>query len=153
MQSVEAGAVVELLRHALGETAIPTLETSVRQVAQEERETTLMFRNGETAAAVQRKAANGTLVVAPGGYEEAVQSVVALWQQRREANAGRERFSISISAPTNHDAHQISMAIRDKRRALGEVGDDRITVPATSGAGAEARAYDLPLAIVPRGVV
>jgi hypothetical protein len=147
MQSVEAGAVVDLLRRALGDEAIPTLERSVRQVEQEERETTLMFRNGETAAAVQRKLENGTLRVAPGGYEEAVQSIVNLWQQRREANAGRERFSISISAPTNHDAHQISMAIRDKRRALGEVAADRITVPAASGAGAEARTYDLPLAV------
>jgi hypothetical protein len=144
---VEAGAVVDLLRRALGDEAIPTLERSVRQVEQEERETTLMFRNGETAAAVQRKLENGTLRVAPGGYEEAVQSIVNLWQQRREANAGRERFSISISAPTNHDAHQISMAIRDKRRALGEVAADRITVPAASGAGAEARTYDLPLAV------
>ncbi|WP_254073523.1 MobF family relaxase [Acidisphaera sp. S103] len=147
MQSVEAGAVVDLLHRALGETAIPTLERSVRQVEQEERETTLMFRNGETAAAVQRKLENGTLRVASGGYEEAVQNIVDLWQQRREANAGRERFSISISAPTNHDAHQISRAIRDKRRALGEVGADRITVPAASGAGAEARTYDLPLAV------
>jgi hypothetical protein len=145
-QSVEAGAVVDLLRRALGEKAIPMLETSVRQVEQEERETTLMFRNGETAAAVERKVGNGTLRVIPGGYEEAVQSVVALWQQRREANADRERYSISVSAPTNHDAHQISMAIRDKRRELGEVGADRITVPAASGAGADTRTYDLPLA-------
>ncbi len=71
---------------------------------------------------------------------------MTLWQQRREANADRERFSISVSAPTNHDAHQISIAIRDKRRELGEVGADRITVPATSGGGADARRYDLPLA-------
>jgi hypothetical protein len=146
MQSVEAGPVVDLLRRGLGETAIPMLETSVRQVEQEERETTLMFRNGETQAAVQRKAENGTLRVTPGGYDEAVQSVVDLWQQRRAANAGRDRFSISVSAPTNHDAHQISIAIRDKRRALGEIGADRITVPATSGGGADARTYDLPLA-------
>lgn len=146
MQSVEAGAVVDLLRHGLGEKAIPTLETSVRQVEQEERETTLMFRNGETAAAVERKVENGTLRVASGGYEDAVQSVVVLWQQRREANAGRERFSLSVSAPTNHDAHQISGAIRDKRRELGEVGADLITVPAASGAGADVRTYDLSLA-------
>ena len=146
MQSVEAGAVVDLLRRGLGENAIPTLETSVRQVEKEERETTLMFRNGETAAAVERKVENGTLRVTPGGYEEAVQSVVNLWQQRREANADRERFSISVSAPTNHDAHQISVAIRAKRRELGEVGADRITVPATSGGGADARKYDMPLA-------
>ena len=146
MQSVEAGAVVDLLRRGLGEAAIPILETSVRQLAQEERETTLMFRNGDTAAAVQRKLENGSLRVTPGGYEEAVQSVVALWQQRRDANAGREPFSISVSTPTNHDAHQISIAIRDRRRVLGEIGSDRITVQATSGAGGDARIFDLPLA-------
>jgi hypothetical protein len=146
MQSVEAGAIVDLLRRGLGEKAIPALETPVRQVETEERETTLMFRNGETAAAVQRKLENGTLRVTPGGYEEAVQSVVDLWQQRREANADRERYSLSVSAPTNHDAHQISIAIRNKRRALGEIGADRITVPATSQGGADARKYDLTLA-------
>ena len=146
MQSVEAGAVIDLLRRGLGEDAIPILGTSVRQVEKEERETTLMFREGETAAAVQRKLENGTLRVTPGGYEDAVQSVVDLWQQRREANTGRERFSISVSAPTNHDAHQISIAIRNKRRALGEVGADRITVPAASGVGTGGSTYDLPLA-------
>ena len=146
MQSVEAGAVVDLLRKGLGEQAVPVLETSVRQVEKEERETTLMFRNGETAAAVQRKVENNTLRVTPGGYDEAVQSVVGLWQQRREENAGRERYSISISAPTNHDAHQISIAIRAKRRELGELGTDRITLPAKSQGGESARTYDLPLA-------
>ena len=146
MQSVEAGPVVDLLRRGLGENAVPVLESSVRQVEKEERETTLMFRNGETAAAVQRKAENGTLRVIPGGYDDAVQSVVTLWQQRREANAGRERYSISVSAPTNHDAHQISIAIRGKRRELGELSADRITVPAISQGGANARTYDLPLA-------
>jgi len=146
MQSVEAGAVVDLLRRALGERAVPVLETSVRQVEKEERETTLMFRNGETAAAVQRKVENGTLRVTPGGYDEAVQSIVALWQERREANANRQHYSLSISAPTNHDAHQVSIAIRAKRRELGEVGADQITVPAISQGGANARTYDLPLA-------
>ncbi len=146
MQSVEAGVVVDLLRRGLGEKAVPVLETSVRQVAKEERETTLMFRNGEVAAAVQRKVENGTLRVTPGGYDEAVRSIVALWQERREANAGRQHYSISVSAPTNHDAHQISVAIRAKRRELGEIGADQITVPAVSQGGANARTYDLPLA-------
>ena len=146
MQSIEAGAVLDLLRRGLGESAIPTLSTSVRQQDKEERETTLMFRNGETAAAVQRKAENGTLRAIPGGYEDAVQAVVALWQERREANATRNGYSISISAPTNHDAHQISVAIRDLRRTFGEVGTDIITVPATS-AGGDERKYDLALAV------
>ncbi len=146
MQSVEAGAVVDLLRRALGEKSVPVLETSVRQVEREERETTLMFRNGETAAGVQRKVENGTLRATPGGYDEAVQSIVALWQERRETNADRQDYSISISAPTNHDAHQVSVAIRARRRELGEIGADKIKVPAISQGGANARTYDLPLA-------
>ncbi len=144
---LDVAEAVDLLRRGLGETAIPTLDTSVRQMEAQERETTLMFRNGQTAEAVQRKAGNGTLRVTPGGYEDAVRGVVELWQQRREANADRDRYTLSISAPTNADAHQISIAIRARRRELGEVGPDKITVPATSqGDARTARHYELPLA-------
>ena len=146
MQAVEAGAVIELLRRALGDQAIPKLETSVRQAEAEERETVLMFRNGQTEEAVRRKATNGTLRAVPGGYEEAVAGVVRLWQERRAENAGREGYAVTISAPTKHDAHQISMAIREQRRASGEVGADRRTVPATDGDQTFPRRYDLPLA-------
>ncbi len=145
MQSVEAGTVIELLRRGLGEKAVPVLESSVRQAEQEERETTLMFRNGQAAEAVARKHANGTLRIVPGDYEENVRAVVELWQERRIANAGRDRFSLSVSAPTNHDAHQLSMAIRDHRRELGEIGPDKRVVQATA-AGEGARTYDLALA-------
>lgn len=146
MQSIEAGWVIELLRRGLGEKAIPELATSVRQVAAEERETVLMFRNGQTEEAVRRKAKNGTLRAIPGAYEEAIAGTVALWQERRAANADRDRYSLSISAPTNHDAHQISLAIREKRRELGEIGTDRRTVEATDGATGAPRTYDLALA-------
>jgi hypothetical protein len=146
MQSVEAGAVVELLRRALGENAIPTLETSIRQVSADERETVLMFRNGQTREAVRRKAENGTLRVVPGGYEEAVAGVVKLWQERQDANKGREGYSLTISAPTNHDAHQISVAIRGKRRELGQVGADRRSVAATDGDRKVPRTYEMALA-------
>jgi ATP-dependent exoDNAse (exonuclease V) alpha subunit len=58
MQSVEAGPVISLLRKGLGADAVPELVSSVRQLDEEERETTLMFRNGQTAKAMLRKAAN-----------------------------------------------------------------------------------------------
>ena len=143
MQSVEAGSVVALLRRALGEAAIPALETSVRQAAAEERETVLMFRNGQTEEAVLRKVGNGTLRIVPGGYEEAIADIVRLWQERCAANAGRDGYSISISAPTNHDAHQLSLAIREKRRELGELGADRRTVPASDGDLKAPRSYEM----------
>jgi molybdopterin-guanine dinucleotide biosynthesis protein len=143
MQAVEAGPVIDLLRRALGDDAVPELGTSVRQKGVDERETTLMLRNGQTAEALSRKEADGTLRVVPGGYVEAVAYIGELWQQRRDANADRADFRISVSAPTNHDAHEISVAIRERRRVLGEIGLDRATIKAADVSG---RTYDLALA-------
>lgn len=143
MQAVEAGPVIDLLRRALGQTVVPELGSSVRQKDAEERETVLMLRNGQAAEAIMRKHENGTLEIVPGGYSEAVTRTAELWQQRLEANAARPNFKISISAPTNHDAHEISVAIRERRRALGEIGVDKITIKATDASG---RTYDLALA-------
>ena len=78
-----------------------------------------MFRNHQTEEAVARKAANGTLRIIPGGYEEATAAVVELWEARRTANQARADFSITLSAPTNFDAHNVSLAIRRRRRELG----------------------------------
>jgi AAA domain len=144
MQPVEAGPIIALLRRALGAEAVPELGSSVRQKDAEERETTLMFRNGQTAEAMQRKAANGTFRVVAGGYREAVEQIAELWQERREANRNRPNFTVTVSAPTNAEAHDISVAIRERRRAAGEIGADRMTVAATDGQGE--RSYGLALA-------
>jgi hypothetical protein len=145
MQAVEAGPVIELLRRALGADKVPELGSSVRQKAEDERETVLMFRNGQTEEAVRRKDANGTLQVVPGGYEEAVAQTASLWRQRLEANRDRPDFTISISAPSNAEAHDISLAIRQQRRTMGEIEANQITVKATDGAGE--REYELALAV------
>lgn len=144
MQSVEAGPVIELLRRALGKDAVPELGSSVRQKEAEERETVLMFRNGQTAEALARKAANGTLTILTGGYRNAIEGVAEIWQARRAANRERPDYSISISAPTNQEAHDISMAIRARRRMSGEIGEDRKTIMATDGQGQ--RHYAMALA-------
>lgn len=144
MQSVEAGPVIDLLRRALGHDAVPELVSSVRQKDADERETVLMFRNGQTAEAMQRKAENGTFRVVPGSYREAIERIADLWQERREANRERPNFSVTVSAPTNAEAHDISMAIRERRRAAGELSADRITLAATDGTGE--RQYSLALA-------
>ncbi len=145
MQAVEAGPVIELLRQALGADKVPELGSSVRQKAEDERETVLMFRNGQTEEAVRRKDANGTLQVVPGGYEEAVAQTASLWRQRLEANRDRPDFSISVSAPSNAEAYDISLAIRQQRRTMGEIEANQITVKATDGAGE--REYELALAV------
>jgi hypothetical protein len=145
MQAVEAGPVIELLRRALGTDKVPELDSSVRQKAEDERETVLMFRNGQTEEAVRRKDANGTLKIVPGGYEEAVAHVAVLWRERREANRDRPDFSISVSAPSNAEAHDISLAIRQQRGTMGVIGTNQVTVKATDGAGE--REYELALAV------
>jgi hypothetical protein len=145
MQAVEAGPVIELLRRALGADKVPELGSSVRQKAEDERETVLMLRNGQTEEAIRRKDENGTLKIVPGGYEEAVQYVAQLWRQRWEANRERADFSISVSAPSNAEAHDISLAIRQQRRDSAEIGADVTTLRATDGAGE--RDYELALAV------
>jgi hypothetical protein len=147
MQAVEAGPVIALLERALGPENIPTLGLAVRQRDAEERETVLMFRNNQTEEAVTRKAANGTLRIVPGGYEEAVSAIVTLWESRRTENRERSDFSITLSAPTNFDAHAISLAIRSRRRQLGDIREDAMILQASDAGWPEPRFYDLSVAV------
>ncbi len=142
-QSIEAGPVIELLRRALGEERIPEILSTVRQKTEEERHIAGLFRAGEAGKAIQLKVANGSAELVEGGYREAVRRVAALYRERREANRGDPAYTVTISAPTNADAREISRAVRDERRAMGELGQDRVTVRATDGRGG---AFALPLA-------
>ena len=67
-----------------------------------------------------------------------------LWQERRDVNRDRPGFTVTVSAPTNAEAHDISLAIRTHRRAAGEIGDDEITIAATDRQGDHS--YSLALA-------
>ena len=142
-QSIEAGPVVELLRQALGNERIPEILSTVRQRTEEERHIAGLFRDGEAGKAIQLKVANGSAELVEGGYREAVRRVAALYRERREANRGDSAYTVTISAPTNADAREISRAVRDERRAMGELGQDCVSVRATDGRGG---AYTLPLA-------
>jgi len=88
-----------------------------------------MFRRGDCGGDPS-EVENGTLKV-PGGYEDAVQSVVTSGNNAG-GNNGRERFSISVSAqPTTTRTRSVLPS--GTNATLGEVGVDRITVPAASG--------------------
>lgn len=143
-QSIEAGPVIDLLRRALGPEAIPEILTSIRQETERERAATLLFRDGRAAEGLAAKRADGTARLVPGGYREAVEAVAALWQARRQANAGDPNYTLTVSAPTNADARAISAEIRTYRRAAGELAADLVVLDACDQNGA---AYDLPLAI------
>jgi phage/plasmid primase-like uncharacterized protein len=142
-QGIEAGPVVNLMRRALGPEAVPEILTTRRQRTEREREIAGLFREGRAAEALAMKREDGTAEAVPGGYDDAVRRVAALWRQRREANAGEAGFSISVTAPTNADARAVALALREERRAMGELGADVFSIRATDQAGA---AYTLTLA-------
>ena len=143
-QAIEAGSTIALLRKALGTEAVPELESSVRQIRERDRETSLLFRAGQADAAIERLREDGHAVLVPGSRKHAVEAVADLWQARQQANAGREGFTLTVSAPTNNDAQTISAAIRERRRKAGDLQRDQVQVLAVDQNGAT---YDLPLAI------
>nr|WP_304621616.1 MobF family relaxase [Roseomonas sp. KE0001] len=142
-QSIEAGPVITLMRRALGPEAVPEILTTRRQQSEREQQIAGLFRAGRAAEALELKREDGTAEVVPGGYGEAVQRVAALWRARREAHAGDAGFTLSVSAPTNADARAIASAIREQRRAMGELGADCVSLLATDQTRSE---YTLTLA-------
>ena len=141
--SIEAGPVIELLRKAIGEDRIPELLTTVRQKSEEERRIANLFREGKAGEAIAAKRENGTAELVAGGYREAIERVAALYAGRRQATRDQADYRITISAPTNADAREISRTVREVRRSMGEIGKDAVTVAATDGRGT---GYNLTLA-------
>lgn len=143
-QAIEAGPVIELMRRALGKEAVPEILTTIRQKTEREREISGLFRDGKAGMALGMKREDGTVHLVPGGYREAVERVADLWQERRDANAHDPNFTISISAPSNADAREISAVLRARRQSKGEVSSDKFIISATDQHGAK---YNLPLAV------
>ena len=128
--AIEAGPVIDLLRRALGEDRIPQILSTIRQQSEDEQRISLLFRDGQAKEAVQEKIANGTAELVPGGYRNAVERVAAIYAEQRAAG-----FEVTISAPTNIDAREISLAVRAVRRDMGEVGREEIKLDVTDGRG------------------
>jgi hypothetical protein len=159
--SIEAGPVIELLRRALGAEQVPEVLTTRRQQTEREREIAGLFREGRADEALAMKREDGTALVVPGGKREAVRRVADLWAERVAAveaqgastpkvgAAGALRRlgpggTVTVTAPTNADAREVSAAIREIRQAKGEVGPTLGTLKAVDQAGAE---YAMPVGI------
>ena len=137
-QAIQAGAIIDLSRRALGAEQVPEILTTLRQQTERERLIVGLFREGRAAEALTMKRSDGTAEMAFGGYNEAVDRVAKLYAARLKATGEAP----TISAPTNSDAHRIGAAVRTERRAMGLLGPDIRTVKATDGE----RDYDLALA-------
>lgn len=143
-QAVSAGAPVDLCRRAYGSDNVPELLDSIRQETARERETTLLWRQGRAEEALRRKDEDGSLLIVPGGYSDAVKATVDLWWQLSQANAHDPQYTIGISVPTNADARAIGEAVRLRRREAGELGArDLVEIDATDQNGEK---YSLRLA-------
>jgi hypothetical protein len=141
--SIEAGPIVDLVRRALGPAQVPEILTTIRQHSEREREIAGHWREGRAAEALAMKRADGTAEMVPGGYRETVERVAALVEARLRAHAGDPGYSLTVSVPTNADAHRLSLAIRAVRRGLGQVGPDQVRVQAV---GRDGQHYDMALA-------
>lgn len=143
-QAIEAGPTIELLRRALGVEAVPEILTTLRQHTEHERATTLLFRDGRAAEALDIKREDGTARLVAGDYNQVVTSIADIWQQRRCANAHDPNYTLTVSAPTNSDARAVAAAIRQHRRAAGELGPDQVQISACDQIG---DGFDLLLAV------
>ncbi|HWZ56340.1 MAG TPA: AAA family ATPase [Verrucomicrobiae bacterium] len=101
-QSVDAGAVIDLLRKALGKEAIAEILSVIRQKTEREKEICRLFRENKVDEAIAMKREDGTAIAADGSYQDVVEAVSAM---ALEKNA-------TVSAPTNKDALEIGRAIR-----------------------------------------
>src|SRR3954470_21737407 len=143
-QAIEAGSTIALLRRAFGNEAVPELESTVRQLRDRDKATSLLFRQGKAEEAIGRLREDGHAILVQGGQRHAVDAVADLWEARQKANADRDGYTLTVSAPTNSDARAISTAIRERRRRSGEIGPDQVTLQAADQNGVE---YALPLAV------
>jgi hypothetical protein len=121
--------VIGLLTEALGDK-VPKILTSVRQRTERERAIAGLFREGGEAThqAIAMKREDGHAIAVAGGRAATITQVASLWRERVEARGGEENFRLTISAPTNRDAHDIGLAIRQQARELGQLGADKATV-------------------------
>lgn len=142
-QSIEAGPMIDLARKALGDEKVPEILTTVRQQTQRERDIAGAFRDGKATEAINMKREDQTAELVPGGYREAAERTAALLMDRIKANQGDDKFSITVSAPTNTDAHRLSLAIREQRREMGELGTDLVKIKAADRDG---NSYEMKLA-------
>lgn len=125
--SIDAGPTVDLLRQALGDDAIASITSTVRQSTPAERALTTAIRKGHIGEVIDAKRQNGSALLIAGTPQQVAAAIADHWQTMR--NASPEQ-SISITAPTNDECRLIAAAIREKRRDAGQIKGTEIEIDA-----------------------
>ncbi len=118
--AIEAGPVIELLRQAWGDEAIPKILETVRQNTKEERYLAKLFHDGEVEKAIELKRWNQTAELAEGGYRQCVGRVAELYVQRKTASGQRSGIHGHDQCPD-----QCGRAGDQPRRPARAPGDGR----------------------------
>ena len=140
-QAIEAGDSIELLRRALPPEALPVLLTTVRQATRRSREIAGLFREGKAEDALTMKREDGHAGLLGGDRDQVIGQIADLYIDRRDILlASGSKRGITISAPTNEDAADISMAIRARLKERGEIAAAETVHQAVDQNGRE---YDL----------
>jgi len=166
-QAIEAGDTIEIMRRSLPKEALPELLTTVRQVGRtrEEgkrlREIAGLFRGtaidgyatkkqrqehrlAEVTQALAMKREDGTAMLVGGDQDQVIGRIAELYMQRRDQlRAAGSTRGVTVSVPTNEDAAEVSQAIRERRKARGEIGTDEVWHKAIDQNG---KTYNLPIA-------
>ena len=143
-QAIEAGDTIEILRRALPSEAMPVLLTTMRQATRRGQEIAGLFRDGKAEDALAMKREDGLAMFVGGDREQVVARIADLYIERRDIlRASGSKSGISISAPTNDDAAEISQAVRQRLKRRGEIGGDEVVYKAIDQRG---QSYDLAIA-------
>jgi len=119
LQAIEAGAAFRAVVERVGSVEITQV---VRQREAWQRDATKELATGRTAEALGRYAAAG-MVRASGTRAEALESLVAGWNEARLARPGESRV---LLASTRADVAVLNGLARERLRASGELGADQV---------------------------
>jgi hypothetical protein len=135
---------VDLMVRTIGDESVAKLLTTIRQRDAADRAISGMFRDGQAADGIAAMAEKERFHLVAGGADATVQHAVGLWRKLTDANKADPDHTLLVIAPTNAAVQQIGQAIRENRRAAGEIGGtDTVLKARDPNSGAT---YDLPVA-------
>ena len=143
----KAGDTIELLRRVLPNGSMPEVLTAVRQKTARDRDIAALFRIGEAARALSMKRGDGTAQLVDGDYNQVVQKIADLYIERSDALAAQDpALGVTITTLTNAEAADISLAIRERLKARGQIGADEAVYKAVLYRGEKPEFFNLPIA-------
>ena len=134
---------IDLMMRTIGDENIAKILTTIRQQDERDREIATMFRSGHAEDGIAALTKRDRFHLIPGGEGPTIAHTVKLWRQLTDANKADPDYTLLVIAPTNGSVQKIGNAIREDRRAAGEIGQaDTVLKARDPNSGAT---FDLPV--------